>query len=75
MLSLIEREAVQVGHAPIALTHHVTAPLAGDLHTRLSSGVALDIRPTEIYALIVREALLGRSAASALRSAWAAGKL
>jgi len=60
ILAMIEREAVTVGKAPPAVVKGVTRPLAAAIRP----AIPVEIRPVEIYSVIVRGALEGRSGPS-----------
>jgi len=67
MLAMVEREAVMVGKAPASVVKGVTRGLGQKLRAEIVPGIPLEIRPAELYALIVRAALQGYSASAIKR--------
>lgn len=67
MLAMVEREAVMVGKAPAAIVKGVTRGLGQKLRGEIAPGIPLEIRPADLYALIVRAALQGYSASAIKR--------
>jgi hypothetical protein len=61
ILSKIEREAVTIGKAPASVVKGSTRALGAKLRTRFAPGAPVEIHPAELYTLIVRAALQGRS--------------